>query len=160
MFVLFLFLNLICAITSHCPIGWLNGGTYCYHLSPEKLTWGASQEYCWSLGGHLAEFSNREEENAIEAFLIDGDYWIGLTDIGQEGSWKWEESQQVPAYTNWNGNEPNGNNREKCAMKGTYCDWRWMDLDCLVDLDTNIPVHALCQMEKETYSAVSQHLAQ
>merc|ERR1712227_934060 len=99
MFVLFIFLNIICVITSDCPIGWLNGGSNCYHFSAERLTWGASQEYCWSLGGHLAEFADLEEENAIDPFLSEEEsYWIGLTDLGLEGTWRWEQSHQTPSY--------------------------------------------------------------
>merc|ERR1712126_154394 len=143
MFVLFIFLNIICAITSDCPIGWLNGGTYCYHFSVERLTWGAAQEYCWSLGGHLAEFANLEEEKDIEAFLSKDDadaYWIGLTDLGQEGTWRWEESHQTPSYTNWYGDDPNGGNRENCVLKWPGHGWQWYDHDCQED---EWPNHAL-----------------
>ena len=44
---------------------------------------------------------------------------IGLeeTDLSLEGSWRWQESHQAPAYTNWDGNEPNGGDREDCVAK-------------------------------------------
>ena len=96
----FLFVFIPYALGSECPIGWINGGTFCYHFSEESLDWGPSQEYCWSLGGHLAEFSSLEEEHMLDSVLKhEYVYWIGMTDFAQEGTWRWQESHQIPSYS-------------------------------------------------------------
>ena len=73
-------------------------------------------QYCWVNGGHLAEFFSSEEEEAIDAILNrDIAYWFGLSDLAHEGTWRWQESHQLPEYTNWLSDQPNGNG--DCAYK-------------------------------------------
>ena len=74
---------------------WAELGDFCYHVSQEAMDWGVAQEYCWGLGGYLAEIMSRDEEDLLDTFLIEGtSYWIGLTDLSHEGfsremnSWK------------------------------------------------------------------------
>ena len=43
-------------------------------------------QFCWDLGGSLAEFNDKEEESHVSSFLNAEDYyWIGLNDLSQEG---------------------------------------------------------------------------
>ena len=44
------------------------------------------QEYCWGIGGNLAEIMSEEEETFLDSFLLEGiSYWTGLSDEGHEG---------------------------------------------------------------------------
>jgi len=134
---------------SECPIGWINGEKFCYHVSEERLNWGASQEYCWGLGGYLAEFSSLEEEHTLDSVLNhEVIYWIGLSDFAQEGTWRWQESHQIPSYNNWFQTEPYEGD---CAVKTWSHGYagQWGDYYC----DSNYindygPTHALCRKEK------------
>ena len=146
----FLFVFIPYALGSECPIGWINGGTFCYHVSEESLNWGASQEYCWGIGGYLAEFSSLDEELALDSVMShDLCYWIGLSDLVLEGTWRWQESHQIPSYANWYPGQPDGG--EHCALK-TWSHSRagkWSDYHCGRDYVSDFgPAHALCQMEK------------
>ena len=147
----FLFVFIPYAV-AECPIGWINGGTFCYHVSEDRLDWGSSQEYCWSLGGNLVEFSSLEEEQTLDSVLNhDVLYWIGLTDFAQEGTWRWQESHQIPSYTNWHENEPNHDG--DCAVKILANGWagKWGDYYCDRNSADNVgPFHALCQMSPVT----------
>ena len=50
-------------------------------------TMGEAKEYCWSIGGYLAEIITEEEESLLDNYLISGiSYWIGLSDIDHEGT--------------------------------------------------------------------------
>ena len=41
---------------------------------------------CWGHGGYLAEIKSEDEENNIDLYLIHGvSYWIGLSDLAEEG---------------------------------------------------------------------------
>merc|ERR1711997_648283 len=96
-------LNSISAF-KECPnnANWFVFGDSCYLVSGEPLSWFAAQEYCWEMGGYLAELTTREEDIPLENYLIQGVYyWIGLSDAASEGTWTWMESQQDANYTNW-----------------------------------------------------------
>lgn len=45
---------------------------------------------CVALGGHLAQITSSQEDDAIRS-LINGDAWIGLNDIATEGAYEWDK---------------------------------------------------------------------
>ena len=158
-----LFFTLIASSAAECPDSWFSLGRYCYHVSTARMDWGSSEQvpwskpyfhinfvlqYCWSIaGGYLAEFESLEEELAVESVLsIDNNYWIGLSDFAQEGTWRWHDSHKEPSYTNWGPGEPdNHGGDENCANKEyRYYGGKWNDQGCSEVNDA----HALCQMEK------------
>ena len=43
-------------------------------------------QYCWMMGGYLAELATQQEEYAVQQYLPAGNHcWIGLNDQAQEG---------------------------------------------------------------------------
>ena len=106
-------------------------------------------QYCWSLGGYLAEFSTLEEEQSVQSLLNqDIIYWIGLTDFAMEGTWRWQESHQEPSYTNWASGQPDNGVDEDCVtISGDNSFYPWHDVLCTEDY--SVPwqhsIHALCQ---------------
>ena len=43
-------------------------------------------QYCWGVGGYLAEIKTQEQEAALDRVLsYSAEYWVGLTDLSQEG---------------------------------------------------------------------------
>ena len=105
-------------------------------------------QYCWNAGGYLAEFESLEEEKTLDSVLnIDSSYWIGLTDVALEGTWRWQESLLETSYTNWITGEPNNQlGDENCACKryNVFPDGKWNDANCSV----KDYAHALCKREK------------
>ena len=57
--------------------------------------------------------------------LFSPDFWIGLNDIANEGTYLWDSGEAV-GYTNWNPGEPNNSNNEDavhmCCGGGTWND--------------------------------------
>ena len=59
--------------------------------------------------------------------------WIGVSDTASEGSWVNVDNSAVVSYTNWNTNEPNGNQRENCVMMYQNTG-KWNDARCSATL--------------------------
>ena len=102
----------------------------------------------------MAEFSSIEEELAVEPIMLrDVSYWLGLSDFGHEGTWRWQESHDVPAYTNWASGQPEGGTSQNCAFKTFFKTpnehGKWHDDYCSHDAVSGYGnVHALCQIGK------------
>jgi hypothetical protein len=65
---------------------------------------------------------------------LSGDYWIGLSDVNEEGSWIWMTSMTKLSYSNWSPGQPTATNVnqdiENCVM--IYkTNGMWNDLACL-----------------------------
>merc|ERR1712062_943023 len=100
-----------------------------------------------------AEIMSVQEELLLDTFLIEGtSYWLGLTDLAQEGTYRWQESHQVANYVNWAPTEPSGNTGSNCILKTyhpTYTGWH--DAVCSKGShndDGYGQIHALCQTAK------------
>ncbi len=59
------------------------------------------------LGGHLVTIDSAAEQNwLVSTFGGTEPFWVGLTDAGSEGKWRWADGTPV-SYTNWAIDEPN-----------------------------------------------------
>ena len=36
-----------------------------------------------------------------------GRYWIGLSDLGNEGDWRWTDGTEITGYEKWRSGQPN-----------------------------------------------------
>lgn len=115
------------------PADALVWGGHSYYLFDIGGTWEAAENYCQSLGGHLATITTQEENDALYNYICSlgvGSAYIGLTDNVQEGVWMWVTGE-VLEYTNWHSGEPNNDyGGEKYAMfYDRYTDGTWNDGD-------------------------------
>merc|ERR1712062_903682 len=140
-----------------CPSGgdrvWVELGDSCYSTSKLAMDWGTAQEYCWDQGGYLAEITSADEEALVDTFLNDGiTYWLGLTDLAHEGTYRWQESHQVAGYTNWCTGCPNSSDDYDCVWKSFYDGYGypgWHDVSCTSTFyDGYGQSHALCEAAK------------
>lgn len=80
-----------------------------YTLYDYGLTWEEAKAFCEENGGRLLEITSEQEQQIVEELLKSGTYdfyWLGLTDVETEGTFKWESGAAL-SYTNWSENEPN-----------------------------------------------------
>ena len=108
--------------------------------------WDRAQNYCKKSGGHIATLTSQEENDAVYGYLrMIGakNAYFGLTDAGEEGTWKWVTGEEF-SYSNWASGEPNGENeKEDYAMfYEKYEDGKWNDGDFIGD---SVPV--LCEWD-------------
>ena len=95
-------------------------------------TWTAAEATAQLLGAHLVSIADAEENEWIRANFgtINGvtqRIWIGATDEGTEGQWRWSDGTPL-AFTNWNSGEPNnaGNAEHYAEMLGIQGTWNDM----------------------------------
>ena len=116
-------------------------------------------QYSWSAGGFLAEFESLEEEESIKSMLVEElGYWIGLTDLAIDGTWRWQESHQEPSYTNWASGQPDNGIDEDCVcISGDDSFKGWYDSFCNnnTSLEVDVGLHGLCQKTLEDTSPVT-----
>ena len=101
-----------------------------YVVVDKKMTWSAARAHCQSLGGDLAMLVSQTVQDqalaAIPSSFADNHFWIGLTDEGSEGRWRWTDGSQS-AWTNWESGEPGGGSGENCAI---IYHRKWYDNPC------------------------------
>ncbi|XP_008406068.1 CD209 antigen-like [Poecilia reticulata] len=119
-----------------CPAGWRKFQYSCYFPSTTKKTWTLSREDCHSKGADLAIVTSKDEMNFINSLYNDKEVWIGLSDGGVEGQWKWVDGTPL-TLTFWAQGQPNshqGRNQDCVEVwhrsKG---DGDWNDENCNVE---------------------------
>lgn len=130
-FCLFLFLGATTTVNAD-PVYFAGTGHYYEYIVDYNITWNdavtaASEMTYLGQEGYLATITS-EEENIFLYNLAQGNYgnivneyyqagWIGGSDEGEEGTWKWMTGPETGetfwkdgvmiTYSNWSGSEPN-----------------------------------------------------
>ncbi|XP_076112739.1 perlucin-like protein [Mytilus galloprovincialis] len=128
-FVLAVFVTHVCSISADWT---LYDGKY-YMFVKNATNWNTAQQDCLSRGGRLAEV-NCENVGAWlkrQARQRGGGWWLGATDLGQEGTWTWTLGNQI-GYSDWAYGQPdNGNgSSQDCLQLWDDKSYRWDDLWC------------------------------
>uniref|UniRef100_A0A8C2G8X6 C-type lectin domain-containing protein n=1 Tax=Cyprinus carpio TaxID=7962 RepID=A0A8C2G8X6_CYPCA len=107
--------------------GWLHSNFSFYFMSSMKKSWNESRRYCTERGADLIIINSREKQDFVTKITDQREFWIGVTDIVEEGTWKWVDGTSVTS------GEPNGETLENCAV--TYLKKNpeligWIDVNC------------------------------
>ncbi len=95
------------------------------------------------VNGHLVTINSAAENTFVQTLAAGNEIWLGTTDSGVEGEWRWEGGIETGLqfwsgaaagtavnglYNNWNGGEPNdfGTGEDHAAMR---VDGFWNDLE-------------------------------
>ena len=119
-------------------------------------SWYEAKSKCEQEGGHLTEIETQEEQTTLSqaAAAWNGKFyafWIGLTDLAQEGTWIWDHSSKEADPTFWVPGEPNNyGGYQHCAQ--LYPGSVWDDNDCNKSDYNKLPLGAICEKQSETTS--------
>ena len=97
------------------------------------LNWQEAQHACEAMGGYLAETSDDLSVffTTKHIFQFKTRMWLGATDLGREGSWKWVKSGRPVNGANWAPNEPNNDGGAgHCMEVGWDTHGEWNDRPC------------------------------
>ncbi|XP_061898054.1 C-type lectin domain family 4 member M-like [Entelurus aequoreus] len=112
----------------HCSPGWTFINSVCYFFSfsdtYSRRSWQEARQFCKKHGADLAVVDTSEKQMTINQLInhhqdpsrstSQSGFWIGLTDVEEEGVWRWLEGMRlIEGY--WNDGEPNNSGGEDCA---------------------------------------------
>ncbi|KAL9700286.1 hypothetical protein quinque_003727 [Culex quinquefasciatus] len=116
---------------------------YDYAIEWHKANWFKAVEYCNYLGARLAIVASYENQTELAEMVqqtdkynsISTEFWIGASDLADEGHFIWHATGTRVQYSNWKVLQPdNGGNVEHCVevryIPSERWDWQWNDLDC------------------------------
>ncbi|XP_052425228.1 CD209 antigen-like protein C [Carassius gibelio] len=109
--------------------GWKCHQSSLYFFSSEKKNWDESRRYCRERGADLIIINNREEQDFVKNISGSDHFWIGLTDVEEEGRWKWVDGSNINITSGfWKFGEPNSHQgNEDCADTHSS---GWFDTKC------------------------------
>ena len=93
--VLALISSLLCpSLGLTCDPGWTDipgYGCYLFTTDLDPMSWSDAEAFCEAEGGYLAEMRDDEHQVAMmeAASGFGGDFWVGLTDSEEEGTFVW-----------------------------------------------------------------------
>jgi len=103
-----------------------------YRVIKGSYSWYAAKSDAERRGGHLAVITSEKEFDVISAFIgqdvFEYDYlWIGATDDGSVGSWRWITNASVE-YSRWSAGKPDSTDNN--VHGATFSPWSvglWID---------------------------------
>ena len=99
------------------PVKWEQNGHY-YGFVRKPFSWHDANSDAQSLiyygsQGHLVTFESVEEHTFVTGNITGGSSgWIGLTDQGLEGNFRWIDGES-PTFTNWAPGQPDNNQNQE-----------------------------------------------
>ncbi|XP_037754375.1 C-type lectin domain family 4 member F isoform X2 [Chelonia mydas] len=118
--------------------GWRFHGGNLYYFSQEKKPWDEAEQFCVSQDSHLTSVSSQVEQEFLSNESKGESHWIGLTDRGTEGIWRWVDGTEFRADASrefWEENQPDNwhqgtGGREDCVEIRPSKLNLWNDANC------------------------------
>ncbi|XP_029951088.1 C-type lectin domain family 4 member M-like [Salarias fasciatus] len=125
------------ATNRQCQSGWQKFQNSCYYKSFSKKSWELGRQYCKNKQADLVVINSREEMVFVnKLYTGNTEVWIGLTDGGVEGEWKWVDGTDL-TLTFWGKDQPNSHNgrNQDCVeiWHQTSGDGEWNDESCTIE---------------------------
>ena len=124
----------------------------CYYIESKRLNYYAAKQNCYNKFGsnnvgRLFEprqsFTYTSVHNTVISKNINEAFWLGITDLKQEGTFVYSSDDSSLEYTNWvtawsepnNGLRPNNDPKEEdCVDTGQYSPHiLWNDVQCSLE---------------------------
>ncbi|XP_064089328.1 perlucin-like protein [Macrobrachium nipponense] len=114
-----------------CEGGWLKLRSSCYFISKDTSTWEGSRQKCIALNSDLVKITHDEEYNFLRDLAKGHNYYIGLSDLQEEGSYRWVADGTIHQIVEswWGEGEPS-TAAEHCIHYFPAKDDRLNDINC------------------------------
>uniref|UniRef100_A0A8C1VWC3 C-type lectin domain-containing protein n=1 Tax=Cyprinus carpio TaxID=7962 RepID=A0A8C1VWC3_CYPCA len=137
--------------------GWTYYQYSFYYMSKEQKNWTESRKYCRERGADLIIINNREEQDFVHNTSGNATFYIGLTDIDVEGTWKWVDNSTLnPSFSFWASHggttEPNagqGTVDEDCVVTVAVPPPKWANLVGWLDVACNVQFQWICEKRSQ-----------
>ena len=100
---------------SSSPVATDTLNSHKYELFDYSMSWKEARDFCKNRGGHLVTITSSAENNLVTKLIQrgkKGHYFIGCTDEGSIGTWRWITGEAFN-YENWDkAGEPTNNANE------------------------------------------------
>merc|ERR1712179_704676 len=93
------------------------------------------------MNGSIFEPMYGKQESAVFDFYGQNNSWLGITDQGDEGKFKYYSNSKQVGYSNWSEEEPNSDGNCVVSVNGT-----WSDQNC-----TEGNYQVICQEKTKGY---------
>ncbi|XP_010899123.3 C-type lectin domain family 4 member D-like [Esox lucius] len=125
---------------TECPVGWIHIDEQCYFFRTDKMNWTNSKDNCTAMGSRLTILQGKEQNALMNEFKRESGFgnqyfWIGLSDIAEEGHWRWVDHTE-PTETFWDkwSSQPDnyksgGDEGEDCVVLNPNTQ-TWHDVPC------------------------------
>ncbi|MAS75887.1 MAG: hypothetical protein CMO57_05745, partial [Verrucomicrobiales bacterium] len=115
----FEFIMVVMVIAGWMPVGF--GQNSSYEIIEGDFTWHEAKVDAEARGGHLAVITSESENIEIAQITGSKSLWIGATDEGSEGEWKWVTGEEW-SYNNWDvsSGEPSNSGGAEHSLVFTY----------------------------------------
>uniref|UniRef100_W5LVH9 C-type lectin domain-containing protein n=1 Tax=Lepisosteus oculatus TaxID=7918 RepID=W5LVH9_LEPOC len=131
-----------------CPRRWKLFDSKCYYFSADKLNWTDSRTACRKQGADLVIINSRNEQEFITNQTNGKSYWIGLTDMAEEGVWRWVDNRSLnETLRYWNDKQPDlRQKKQDCVFANPKAKGltTWHDHHC----STNI--YRICEVNAQS----------
>ncbi|XP_071081685.1 CD209 antigen-like protein C [Haliotis cracherodii] len=130
---------------SKCPPDYTFIDGTCVKLSSIASSYTLASDACASDGAVLAQMTHGRVFDGIVRHMFNngtsptGIFWVGSTDIKEEGAWRWNDGALI---NRWCRGEPNNLNGKEDCLGLLVSDAR---LPCFVDFSCMGNIHYLCQ---------------
>ena len=99
----------ISSVSAHVLDGAKEWNGHYYKIIAMPMTWKKADDFCKSMGGHLATAESREENEIIKTVVVkynkdynngrSNGYWMG--GYAKDGIWKWITGKAIVDYVDW-----------------------------------------------------------
>ncbi|ROT70233.1 C-type lectin [Penaeus vannamei] len=133
------------ALTSHdtkqCSLGFHNVYDHCVQFRTQSATWHEMSNECFNVGADMVKLDDANFMYYLIKFIKDNGlddryYWVGASDEGHEGVFRWTDGTAVKmgtpfwGYHSNNWQEPDGGTGQNCAVLSRDDHFFLLDGDC------------------------------
>ncbi|XP_073478512.1 CD209 antigen-like protein C [Aquarana catesbeiana] len=113
-----------------CESDWLEFEDHCYFFSNFRLNWTKAEKMCLNRESHLVIVNNEAEQKFLTNDRNGGIYWIGLTNLETNNTFKWVDGTGL-SYQFFHPGEPNNLANNEGCVQILY--EQWNDSICGLD---------------------------